>query len=119
MPSAAVQTQGRQSTERRADGDYEVGYGRPPMASRFQPGQSGNPKGRSKGAKGFHTLLHEELNATVVAHEHGKATKLTKQQIAIKRQVNKAAEGDHRAFRTVVELLGATPGTEVAGRCQR
>ncbi len=25
---------------------YEVGYGRPPVASRFQPGQCGNPKGR-------------------------------------------------------------------------
>ena len=27
---------------------YEVGYGRPPIESRFQPGQSGNPKGRQK-----------------------------------------------------------------------
>ena len=23
--------------------DYEVGYGRPPKATRFKPGQSGNP----------------------------------------------------------------------------
>lgn len=26
-------------------GDYEVGYGKPPVATRFKPGQSGNPKG--------------------------------------------------------------------------
>jgi hypothetical protein len=26
--------------------DFEVGYGRPPKAHRFQPGRSGNPKGR-------------------------------------------------------------------------
>lgn len=26
--------------------DYEVGYGRPPLGHRFQPGTSGNPKGR-------------------------------------------------------------------------
>lgn len=36
--------------DRRASGDqsstpYEVGYGRPPKATRFKPGQSGNPKG--------------------------------------------------------------------------
>ncbi len=28
--------------------DYEVGYGKPPAHSRFQPGRSGNPKGRPK-----------------------------------------------------------------------
>jgi len=27
----------------------EVGYKRPPKATRFKPGQSGNPKGRPKG----------------------------------------------------------------------
>src|SRR4051812_25425473 len=27
----------------------EIGYKRPPMASRFRPGQSGNPRGRRKG----------------------------------------------------------------------
>jgi hypothetical protein len=31
--------------------EYEVGYGKPPRASRFTPGQSGNPKGRPKGAR--------------------------------------------------------------------
>jgi hypothetical protein len=29
---------------------YEIGYGRPPAANRFVPGQSGNPRGRPKGA---------------------------------------------------------------------
>jgi hypothetical protein len=28
--------------------DFTVGYGRPPEASRFKPGQSGNPKGRPR-----------------------------------------------------------------------
>jgi hypothetical protein len=33
------------------DGDSRVGYKRPPQHSKFKPGQSGNPKGRPKGAK--------------------------------------------------------------------
>lgn len=28
--------------------DYEVGYGRPPVGTRFRPGKSGNPSGRPK-----------------------------------------------------------------------
>lgn len=31
----------------RATGDYEVGYGKPPVATRFRKGQSGNPRGSS------------------------------------------------------------------------
>jgi hypothetical protein len=31
--------------------NYGVGYGKPPKASQFSPGQSGNPKGRPKGAR--------------------------------------------------------------------
>ena len=27
-----------------AKSDYEVGYGKPPAANRFKPGQSGNPR---------------------------------------------------------------------------
>ncbi len=30
-------------------GDYEVGYGKPPAAHRFKPGNNANPKGRRKG----------------------------------------------------------------------
>lgn len=39
----------------------EVGYGKPPLASRFKPGQSGNPKGKPKGRKSEATILDELL----------------------------------------------------------
>jgi len=30
---------------------YDVGFGKPPVRSRFEPGQSGNPRGRPKGSR--------------------------------------------------------------------
>ena len=35
----------------RKQGNYEVGYGKPPLHSRFKKGQSGNPKGFPKGGE--------------------------------------------------------------------
>ena len=47
---------------RPAASSYEVGYGKPPAKNRFKPGQSGNPKGRPRGAKNRSPSpqLHEE-----------------------------------------------------------
>ena len=39
----------KKNSPRRQSRNYEVGWGRPPQASRWRPGQSGNPKGRPKG----------------------------------------------------------------------
>jgi Family of unknown function (DUF5681) len=36
---------------RDGEGDYRVGYGKPPLETRFKQGQSGNPRGRPRGAK--------------------------------------------------------------------
>jgi hypothetical protein len=45
--------------------DGEVGYGRPPRASQFARGQSGNPRGRPKGSKNESTILSEILNRKI------------------------------------------------------
>ena len=54
-----------------------VGYGRPPRAHQFQPGKSGNPKGRPKGAKNEATILTELLHRKIPVREGGKVRKIT------------------------------------------
>lgn len=74
--------------------EYEVGYKKPPTRTRFQTGQSGNPKGRPRGAKNFDTALSKELRAHVEITEHGRRRKITKREAIAKQVVNKAAGGD-------------------------
>jgi len=87
--------------ERKKNGD--VGYARPPVENRFRKGQSGNPKGRPKGAKNLVSILDKELNAPVVIQENGQRKTITKLEATVKQLVNKAASGDQRSMQ---QLLG-------------
>src|SRR5215831_17367694 len=79
------------------DGDYEVGYGKPPRHTRFVKGQSGNPRGRPPGAKNFTTLLNEALNELVIVAENGGRRKVSKRQAIVTQLVNRSATADLRA----------------------
>jgi|ERR1051326_3323022 hypothetical protein len=78
--------------------DTKVGYGRPPKANRFRPGQSGNPKGRPKAAKNFRTAISEELNGIVPVSVNGRRRKITRFQVIAKQMVNRAVNGDTKVL---------------------
>ena len=83
-----------------AEKNYGVGYGKPP--GQFKPGQSGNPKGRPKGAKNLKTVFEEELQAKVPIKEEGKRKKVTKQEAMVKALMLKAMQGDIKAISAVL-----------------
>jgi Family of unknown function (DUF5681) len=89
----------------RKPGDYPVGYGKPPEASRFRKGRSGNPTGRPKGRATLATVLQRALAARVTVTEHGRRTRKSKLEIALTQLVNKAAGGDLGATRLLVDLF--------------
>lgn len=85
--------------------DFEVGYGRPPQHSRFQPGRSGNPRGRRKGSRGLKTDLHAELASSLTIHINGKPIRGTKQQLMLKALATRAATGDVKAASLLLPLI--------------
>jgi len=85
--------------------DYEVGYGKPPLHTRFEKGQSGNPKGRPRGRKNLSSLLNEVLNGWVIVVENGRRKKITKREAIITQLVNKSAAADLKATQIVLALL--------------
>jgi len=52
-----------------ASASYEIGRGKPPVATRFAKGQSGNPNGRPKGARNKIPATNEERLKEIILEE--------------------------------------------------
>jgi Family of unknown function (DUF5681) len=84
--------------------DREVGYGRPPKATRFAPGRSGNPRGRPKGSRSVGAILKGIMSQKVTVTEGGRMRRLSRLEVMLLRLANDAARGDPRAMKLALEL---------------
>jgi hypothetical protein len=85
-------------------GGYEVGYGKPPKATRFQKGRSGNPSGRRKGRLNVATIVDSVLSQKISGIEGGRRVQRHLLEVLIRTWAAKAAQGDMRAIERLVEL---------------
>lgn len=79
------------------DKDYEVGYGKPPKASQFKPGQSGNPNGRPKYKGTVKDIVRQVGLETVEIKENGEVFVVSKNEAMIRSLYARAIKGDNRA----------------------
>lgn len=90
---------------RESETEYSVGYKKPPRPSRFNKGKSGNPGGRPVGSRNLRTLFEDALDETVIVSENGRRRVISKREAISKQLVNKAASGDARSIKLLVDLL--------------
>lgn len=72
-------------TSESSEDDFKVGYKRPPRHSRFQPGKSGNPRGRQKSVRNLGSDVKRTLETPVRLNERGKAKRVSTQEAALLR----------------------------------
>ncbi|MEA2864104.1 MAG: hypothetical protein QOC84_2060, partial [Bradyrhizobium sp.] len=97
--------------------DYDVGYAKPPAATRFQPGRSGNPSGRRKGSfqKGqilpalnderLKTIILQEAYRSISINDVNGQIDIPMAQAVVRSLAVNAAKGNQRAQRLFTELL--------------
>ncbi len=85
--------------------DYAVGYGRPPRATQFASGKSGNPRGRPKGSRTVGAILRDILKQKIAVTENGKARRLAALEVMLRRLVNDAMRSDAKAMKLLLALV--------------
>ncbi|MGE0038532.1 MAG: DUF5681 domain-containing protein [Xanthobacteraceae bacterium] len=94
----------RQFGARGKKGEYEVGWGKPPKATRWKPGQSGNPRGRPKGSQAFATVLYEVMRRKLKITENGETRWISFREALGRKLIQNALNGDHKAIKLLIEL---------------
>jgi hypothetical protein len=91
--------------KRSKSADYVVGYRRPPKATQFTAGKSGNPRGRPRGSRPVGAILQEIIQQKVSVTEGGKTRRIPALEVMLRRLANDAMRSDQRAIKLLLSLV--------------
>jgi Family of unknown function (DUF5681) len=84
----------------------DIGPGRPPTATRFRKGQSGNPKGRPKaGSRVSPSAFDVVIDLMLTVTQNGKPREVTVEEALQHRTYEKAIAGSRTAQREVLKMI--------------
>ena len=85
--------------------DYEIGFRRPPKATQFKKGESGNLKGRPKGSKNFASHAKALLARKTTITENGRTRRITLAEAVLMKLISRAMANDMSAMRMTLGLI--------------
>lgn len=89
------------------------------VGNRFEPGQSGNPRGRPKAAKGLSTIVRDTLTQKVSVRTSSGEKRISRIEAALHKTVELAMKGNPRALAQLIKLYGeAVPDTNFSAEQQ-
>jgi hypothetical protein len=91
-------------SRKRKPAEPGVGYGRPPKATRFSKGKSGNPNGRPKGSRTVGAVLQEILQQKIAVTENGKTRRVPALEVMLRRLANDAMRSEPAALKLMLSL---------------
>jgi hypothetical protein len=84
---------------------YRVGYGRPPAATRFKPGVSGNPKGRRKKTQSFSEVTAQVLNEQIELRTGDRVLRMSNRHALVRSAVRQALTGKTRLLSVLPAIM--------------
>jgi hypothetical protein len=84
---------------------YSVGKGRPPIQSRFKPGQSGNPKGRRRKSRNMRTIVRSVLEESMSVREGPHVRRMSALEALVRTVLRRAFKGDPKSVAALIMLM--------------
>ena len=109
----------RKSSDRRGNeikvGDekpYRVGYGQPPLETRFKPNQSGNPKGRPRRPLSWRAVVEKVQEEKVAIRDGDRILRMSNREAVARAAFRRMLNGDPKLMRTIALLMRGEVGLE-------
>src|SRR4051812_17498342 len=83
--------------------DYEVGYRKPPVETRFQKGKSGNSRGRPRGSRTIASVLAKVLDGNVAVRIGPDVHRVGRLEAILLKLAESALKGDVSAAKAIVD----------------
>src|SRR5258707_10390012 len=87
-----------------SDTSSDVGYGKPPKATRFRKGRSGNPKGRQRGDENLLSVFKRMATKRIKVKEGDKWRTITMADAIILQNYKAALQRDQIAMSNIIRL---------------
>jgi hypothetical protein len=90
--------------ENRPNGDYEVGYCKPPVVHRFKHGNKANPNGRRRGSQNRKLVIQDVMFEAVTVREGDRTRQMSALEAVLKKTLSKALGGDNKSALMIIGI---------------